>query len=143
MADGTSKTPMTGGVSDKQTDGVFGTSGGEPVRDRTPDDSKGRPVTRFFTEDGTPVEPSSIPPAGAPYALRGPQPEVTRPDVVAAVEYVDEDGNTVTHDSAKAAKDSKDFAEETRKRGEEFARKNDTTAGIGGRPSASSKSSSK
>lgn len=117
MADGTSKTPMVGGVTDKQTNGVFGTTGGEPVRDKTADDSKGRPVTRFFTEDGTPVEPSSISPSSTPYALQAPDPEVTRPDVIEAVEYVDEDGNTVTHDSLKASKGSKDLAEEIRKRG--------------------------
>lgn len=100
-----SKTPMVGGVTDKETDSVFSTSGGEPVRDRKPDDSKGQPVTRFFTKDGTPVEPSSVQPAGAPYELSGPSPS-TRPDVVAAVEYLDEDGSTVTHDSLKATKDA-------------------------------------
>lgn len=96
------KTPMTGGVTDKETDNVFNTSGGEPVRDRTADKSKGKPVTRFFTKDGTPVEPSSVEPSGTPYALKGGDPS-TRDDVVAAVEYLDEDGSTVTHDSLKAS----------------------------------------
>jgi hypothetical protein len=112
MADGTSKTPAVGGVTDKSIavnlpHDPFATKGSEPVRDKSPDDSKGRPITRFFTKDGTPVEPSSVPPAGTPYHLKGPDPEATRPDVIAVVEYLDEDGNTVTHDSLKAEKDAK------------------------------------
>jgi len=99
---------MVGGVTDKQTEDVFQTSGSEPVRDKSPDDSKGRPVKRFFTKDGTPVEPSSLRPEGTPWAMREPDAQASaREDVVEVWEYLDADGNTVTHDSAKAAKEDK------------------------------------
>lgn len=110
MADDTAL-PQTGGVTSKDEavnipHDVFATSGSEPVRDKTPDPSKGRPVTRFFTKDGTPVEPSSINGTpGGDFATAGPDPK-TRPDVVAATEYLDESGSTVTHDSLKASKEA-------------------------------------
>lgn len=94
------KPPMVGGVTDKDTDGIFNTSGSEPVRDRTPDESKGQPVKRFFTKDGTPVEPSSLKPEGTPYHLKNPTAE-DREDVIEAWEYLDADGAAVTHDSVK------------------------------------------
>ena len=115
MADTTRKTdpkasefdaPRTGGVTNKQTDSIFGTSGNEPVRDKTPDTSKGTPVTRFFTKDGTPVEPTTVPAAQTPANLAGFDAS-KRDDIVEAVEYVDESGATVTHDSLKADKENK------------------------------------
>lgn len=98
--------PQTGGVTDKDPSvnvpsDPFATSGDEPVRDKTPDPSKGTPVTRFFTKEGTPVEPSSVEPEGTPFELKGPDPK-TRDDVVAVTEYLDESGATVTHNSLKA-----------------------------------------
>lgn len=114
MADSTSPKsapavqPRTGGVTTKQEDNIphdiFNTSGSEPIRDRTPDASKGTPVTRFFTKDGTPVEPATVPPAKTPANLAGPDAS-KRDDIVEVVEYVDEGGNTVTHDSLKAKSD--------------------------------------
>jgi hypothetical protein len=96
----------TGGVTDKEVAGtVFSTSGSEPVRDKTVDESKGTPVTRYFTKDGTPVEPSTVPPAVTPANLSGFD-HTKRDDIVAAVEYIDESGATVTHDSLKAAKEA-------------------------------------
>lgn len=97
--------PQTGGVTDAVKDtntphDPFATSGDEPVRDRKPDPSKGTPVTRFFTKDGTPVEPTTVPPARTPANLAGQDPD-KRDDVIAVVEYLDESGNTVTHNSLK------------------------------------------
>lgn len=102
--------PRTGGVTDtdKSTNvphSPFDTSGDEPVRDREPDSSKGTPVTRFFTKDGTPVEPTTVPAAVTPANLAGQDPD-KRDDIVAVVEYLDESGNTVTHNSLKASKES-------------------------------------
>lgn len=98
--------PMTGGVTSQDTspnvaNDVFDTSGSEPVRDKTADPAKGQPVTRYFTKEGTPVEPSSIKPSGSAYEMSAPDP-ATRADVVAAVEYLDETGSPVTHDSLAA-----------------------------------------
>lgn len=112
MADKNATPPQTGGVTSKNTStpseaNIFNTKGNEPVRDRKADPSKGQPVTRYFTKDGTPVEPSSI--NGNPskdFATAGPDPS-TRDDVVTAVEYVDETGATVTHDNLKAKHDNK------------------------------------
>ena len=84
---------------------VFNTSGSQPVRDKTADESKGTPVTRYFTKDGTPVEPASLP-GQTPSNLAGKELE-GRPDVVTAVEYVDGGGNTVTHDSLASEQESK------------------------------------
>lgn len=93
-----------GGITSKPEDNsphdVFNTSGGEPVRDKEADPSKGIPITRYFTKDGTPVEPTTAityPSAAEP---------VLRDDVIAVVEYQDEGGNTVTHDSLKASKEN-------------------------------------
>lgn len=104
--------PQTGGVTSKDDPAnvphdVFATSGSQPVRDRTADPSKGTPVTRFFTKEGTPVEPSSLPPAKdvVDYATAGPSAD-SRDDVVAAVEYIDESGAPVTHDSLKAKQEA-------------------------------------
>lgn len=103
------RAPETGGVTDLHEDNIpheiFATSGNEPVRDRKPDASKGTPVTRFFTKDGTPVEPATVPPAQTPANLAGQDPS-KRDDLVAVVEYKDEGGNTVTHDSLKAKRES-------------------------------------
>lgn len=106
--DSTKTTPMTGGVTDhdeapNSPHDPFATSGNEPVRDKTPDASKGTPVTRYFTKDGTPIEPSSLP-EHTPSSLAGPDMDKIGDDVVAAVEYLDEDGSTVTHDSLKNKK---------------------------------------
>jgi len=100
------KTPQVGGVTNKETDKIFNTSGSEPVRDRTADKSKGTPVTRYFTKDGTPVEPSTVPPAKTPANLAGFDAS-KRDDLVEAVEYIDENGSTVTNDSLKAKSESK------------------------------------
>lgn len=102
--------PQTGGVTSSDpnpnTDkDPFATSGNEPIRDREPDESKGTPVTRFFTKEGTPVEPTTVPPAQTPANLAGQDPD-KRDDVIAVVEYVDESGATVTHDSLAAKKES-------------------------------------
>lgn len=104
------RAPETGGVTDKDTavntpHDVFATSGSEPVRDKKPDPSKGIPVTRFFTKDGTPVEPSTVPAAQTPSNLAGQDPS-KRDDVIAAVEYKDESGATVTHDSLKGKREA-------------------------------------
>ena len=106
----TGDAPQTGGVTSHDESvnvphDVFATSGSEPVRDKTADESKGTPVTRYFTKDGTPVEPSTLPPNKTPANLAGFDHE--KADVIAAVEYVDENGSTVTHDSLKAAKERK------------------------------------
>lgn len=100
--------PQTGGVSSTAAeDGdLFNTEGSGPVRDKEADPSKGTPVTRFFTKDGTPVEPSTIPTGVTPSNLAGPDANM-RDDVVAVVEYIDEGGNTVTHDSLKSKEESK------------------------------------
>jgi hypothetical protein len=100
----------TGGVTTSVKDTAtphdpFATSGNEPVRDKTVDESKGTPVTRFFTKDGTPVEPTTVPPAVTPSNLAGQDPD-KRDDVVAVVEYIDESGATVTHDSLKAKREA-------------------------------------
>lgn len=102
--------PQTGGVTSKAEPNVphdiFNTSGSEPVRDKEADESKGTPVTRYFTKDGTPVEPSTL--AGfTPSNLAGPDPDKMRDDVIPVVEYTDEGGSTVTHDSLKAKRESK------------------------------------
>lgn len=101
--------PQVGGVTSKPSDNVpeeiLKTSGNEPVRDKKADPKKGTPVTRFFTKEGTPVEPSSINASGSPFALSGPDPATRPDDVVAVTEYEDENGNPVTHNSLKAAKD--------------------------------------
>lgn len=96
---------QTGGVTSKDEaintpHDPFATSGSEPVRDRKADPSKGTPVTKFFTKDGTPVEPSNLP-GPTPSNLAGPDRDKIPDDIVAAVEYVDESGATVTHDSLK------------------------------------------
>lgn len=101
---------QVGGVTSKPStnvpESIFDTKGNQPVRDKEADPSKGTPVTRYFTKDGTPVEPSSINASGAPFALKGPDVS-TRPDeVIAVTEYTDELGNTVTHDSLKAKKEA-------------------------------------
>jgi hypothetical protein len=106
--------PQTGGVTNAVKDtntphDPFATTGNEPVRDREPDTSKGTPVTRFFTRDGTPVEPSTVPPAVTPSNLAGQDPD-KRDDVVAVVEYLDESGSTVTHDSLAARKEEEKSA---------------------------------
>lgn len=86
---------------------VFKTEGNQPVRDKTPDDSKGTPVKRFFTKDGTPVEPSTVPGAQTPSNLAG-HDASKRDDVVEAWEYLDNSGSTVTHDNlAKSKEQSK------------------------------------
>lgn len=98
--------PQTGGVTSKDTKiniphDVFDTKGSEPVRDRVADPSKGTPVTRFFNKDGTPREPSNL--AGpTPSNLAGPDPDKVPDDVITAVEYLDEGGSTVTHDTLKS-----------------------------------------
>jgi len=99
--------PQTGGVSPADTsgEGVFNTAGNEPVRDKTADPNKGTPVTRFFTKDGTPVEPTTVPPAVTPANLAG-QDASKRDDVVAAVEYLDDSGAVLTHDSLKAKQEA-------------------------------------
>lgn len=102
--------PQVGGVSSKQTAegaSIFDTGDNGPVRDKEADPSKGTPVTRFFTKDGTPVEPSTIPTGVTPSNLAGPDPDM-RDDVVAVVEYIDEGGNTVTNDSLKTKEESKE-----------------------------------
>lgn len=103
-------TPQVGGVTTfKQTDkskGIFETEANQPVRDREPDDSKGTPVKRFFTKEGTPVEPTSVPNGVTPASNVNPD-ENMRDDVVAAWEYKDKDGNTVTHDALKREQESK------------------------------------
>jgi hypothetical protein len=101
--------PQTGGVSSTPAEGgdLFNTEGNQPVRDKEADESKGTPVTRFFTKDGTPVEPSTIPTGVTPSNLTGPNADM-RDDVVAVVEYIDEGGNTVTHDSLKTKEESKE-----------------------------------
>lgn len=83
---------------------VFDTGANGPVRDRVADESKGTPVARYFTKDGTPVEPASLPGKVTPSNLAGKDLEA-RPDVVTAIEYIDAGGNTVTHDSLKANKE--------------------------------------
>ena len=102
--------PQVGGVTPKDEaintpHDVFATSGAEPVRDRKPDPSKGTPVTRFFTKDGTPVEPTTLP-GFTPSNLAGPDPDKIPEDIISATEYLDEAGSVVTHDSLKAAKES-------------------------------------
>lgn len=94
--------PQVGGISPAASDNgdVFNTSGSQPVRDRTADPKKGQPVTRYFTKDGTPVEPSTVPPAVTPSNLAGFDAS-KRDDLVEVVEYLDEGGNVVTHDSLK------------------------------------------
>ena len=96
--------PQVGGVTTKSEDNIphdiFDTKGSEPVRDRKADPSKGTPVTRYFTKDGTPVEPSTVPPAVTPSNLAGFDAS-KRDDLVEVVEYLDEGGNTVTHDNLK------------------------------------------
>ena len=85
----------TGATSESE---LFNTKDNEPVRDRKPDYSKGEPVTRYFTKDGTPVEPSSLPPAVTPSNLAGFDLS-KREDVVEVIEYLDKDtGEVVTHD---------------------------------------------
>lgn len=101
------KTPVTGGVTDKddnpnQPKSPYETSGSEPVRDKKVDETKGRPVTRFFTKDGTPVEPSTI-----PRNYKGEFDLSARPDVVPVVEYLNEDGSTLTHDGLKQQEKAK------------------------------------
>lgn len=104
--------PQTGGITSSDPHpnvpkDIFDTGPTGPVRDKEADPSKGTPVTRFFTKDGTPVEPSNL--AGhTPSNLAGPDPEKMRDDVIAVVEYTDEGGNTVTNESLKTAKESKD-----------------------------------
>lgn len=101
MADkATSDDPRTGGISPKQTEDVFGTTGNEPVRTKTADESIGTPVKRYFTKDGTPVEPSTVPPAVTPANLSGFDAS-KRPDIVEAFEYLDETGGVVTHENRK------------------------------------------
>lgn len=102
--------PQTGGVTSKDEaintpHDVFATSGSEPVRDREVDKSKGTPVTRYFTKDGTPVEPSNLP-GPTPSNLAGPDPDKIPDDIITAVEYMDEGGSVVTHDSLKGRKDA-------------------------------------
>lgn len=97
------KTPREGGITDTDTsvnvpNDVFSTEGNQPVRDKTADPSKGTPVKRFFTKDGTPVEPATVPGAATPANLAG-HDASKRPDVVEAYEYLNEDGSTVTHDN--------------------------------------------
>lgn len=103
------RAPETGGITDAREDNTphdpFATSGNEPVRDRKPDASKGIPVTRFFTKDGTPVEPANLP-GQTPSNLAGPDPDKMPDNVIAVVEYKDESGSTVTHDSLKAKEES-------------------------------------
>lgn len=103
--------PMTGGITSKHEDNiphnVFNTEGNQPVRDKVADESKGTPVTRYFTKDGTPVEPSTVPPAATPSNLQGFDAS-KRDDIVAVVEYVDEAGSTVTHDMLESNKEKGD-----------------------------------
>jgi|SRR5688572_26046943 len=101
--------PQTGGVTSKDTGAdsaadLFATKGSEPVRDRKPDPSKGTPVTRYFKKDGTPLEPSNLS-GPTPSNLAGPDPDKIPDDVVEVVEYLDEAGSTVTHDSLKGEQD--------------------------------------
>lgn len=100
----------TGGVTTSTVDteggDIFATSGNQPVRDKVADESKGTPVSRFFTKDGTPVEPTTIPTGVTPSNLAGPNPG-TRDDVIGVVEYVDPvTGATVTHDNLKAKREA-------------------------------------
>lgn len=100
--------PQIGGVSSQGADseeGIFKNESG-PVRDRQPDSSKGTPVKRFFTKDGTPVEPTTIPTGVTPSNLMPPD-ENMRDDVVAAWEYLDDGGNVVTQDTLKRQEESK------------------------------------
>lgn len=99
--------PQVGGVSSAGADseeGIFKST--TVVRDRQPDSSKGTPVKRFFTKDGTPVEPTTVPTGVTPSNLAAPQ-ESMRDDVVAAWEYLDDGGNVVTHDSLKTKEEAK------------------------------------
>ena len=94
-------TPQIGGVSSQgavSEAAVFKTTGDQPVRDRQPDQSKGTPVKRFFTKDGTPVEPTTVPTGVTPSNLMPPD-ENQRDDVFAVWEYLDEGGNLVSHNS--------------------------------------------
>lgn len=103
------QTPREGGVTDTDTavnvdSDVFKTEGNQPIRDKSADPSKGTPVKRFFTKDGTPVEPSTVPGAVTPSNLAG-HDASKRDDVVEAWEYLNADGSTVTHDNLAASKD--------------------------------------
>lgn len=99
--------PQVGGVSGSGADneqGIFRDT--NVVRDRQPDPSKGTPVKRFFTKDGTPVEPTTVPTGVTPSNLAAPD-ENMRDDVVAAWEYLDDGGNVVTQDSLKTKQEAK------------------------------------
>lgn len=99
--------PQVGGVSSSGADseeGLFKNNGGV-VRDRQPDPSKGTPVKRFFTKDGTPVEPTTVPTGVTPSNLQAPD-ENMRDDVVAAWEYLDDGGNVVTQSSLDSKKEA-------------------------------------
>lgn len=102
--------PQTGGVATSDPNpntvkDIFNTGATGVVRDRQPDESKGTPVKKYFTKDGTPVEPSTL--AGVtPSNLAGPDPDKMRDDVVEAFEYIDEGGNAVTHDSLKTRQEA-------------------------------------
>lgn len=110
------QTPREGGITTNDTpvnspSDVFSTEGNKPVRDKSPDGSKGTPVKRFFTKDGTPVEPSTVPGAVTPSNLSG-HDASKRPDIVEAWEYLGKDGSTLTNDGLKAAQDAdKDSSE--------------------------------
>lgn len=124
MADDFPQEPKSGGVTHhdpnpntpKSEDELFNTSGNEPVRDRKADPKKGFPVTRWFTKDGTPVEPGSI-----PVTKFDEEPDLeARPDVVAVVEYTNAEGDTITHDMLK-----KQHEDEARKKDQEKDHEND------------------
>lgn len=103
------RTPQVGGVSNfRQESGkdVLDTEANQPVRDKEPDASKGTPIKRFFTKEGTPVEPSSVPNGVTPASNVNPD-ENMRDDVIAVWEYKDASGNTVTHDALKRERESK------------------------------------
>lgn len=93
----------TTNAEDNTPHDVFNTSGNEPVRDKVADPNKGIPVTRYFTKDGTPVEPSSVPHIDGDD--RKPR---QRDDVIEVVEYEDKEGSVVTHDSLKARQEDEE-----------------------------------
>lgn len=73
-------------------------AGTQDEKDKTAATQDGSTVrTAYYTKDGVPVEPSSIP-ATNPI---GPVPDArTRPDVVEVAEHVDADGNITKHENA-------------------------------------------